>query len=137
MLLVNDKVLLKIYYHIAHIYSVTVRLLDPMITKSTQVVVFQEGGVASATKFRYRYSIYLNSVEILELNKTFFGSFRCRDCPVFGEEVQYHPDQYGSPSQGYKFYGHEVDLVRGSRSTWYNRSLMQYFFSGLHHAWVR
>ena len=42
-----------------------------MITKSTQVVVFQEGGVASATKFRYRYQLYLNSVEILEINKTF------------------------------------------------------------------
>ena len=90
-------------------------LLDPMVKKATQVLVFDVGGVTVATKFRYR----------------------CRDCPVAGGEVQYHADQYGSPSAGYKFYSECGGFIRGSRSTWFSRSQMQYFFSSFHHAWVR
>ena len=51
--------------------------------------------------------------------------------------MQYHLDQYGSPADGYKFYSQTVGFVRGSRSTWFSRSQMQYFFSSFHQAWVR
>ena len=62
---------------------------------------------------------------------------RCRDCPVTGGEIQYHLDQYGSPAEGYKFYKQSVAFIRGSRSTWFSRLQMQYFFSSFHQAWVR
>ena len=62
--------------------------------------------------------------------------YRCRAC-LNGGEVQYHVDQYGSPSEGYRFYTKNVGVVRGSCTTWFTTAQMQYFWSSYHHAWVR
>ena len=38
------------------------RLLDPMIKKFTQVILFDIGGVKVASKFRYRWALVLESL---------------------------------------------------------------------------
>ena len=65
--------------------------------------------------------------------------WRCRNCPQFiNGDIAFHPDKYGNPVTGYKFYAENlgVSVEEGSSEVYFDSLLVKSHMAELQHGWM-